>query len=72
MDDFTPYGDTFEQDLLNLDKVLQRCIEMDLCLSNEKCLMLCDQAIVLGHHISNKGIEVDPAKVSVIVNLPKP
>ena len=44
---------------------------MNLFLRNEKCLMLCDQGIVLGHHISNKGIEVDPAKVNVIVNLPR-
>lgn len=72
MDDFTPYKDTFKQSFLNLDKVLQRCIEMNLCLSNEKFLMLCDQGILLGHRISNKGIEFEPAKVSVIVNLPKP
>ena len=52
--------------------VLQRCIEMNLCLRNEFFLMLCDQGIVLGHHICNKGIEVGPTKVSVILNLPKP
>ena len=34
--------------------------------------MLSDQGIILGHHISSKGIEVDPAKVNIIVNLPSP
>ena len=45
---------------------------MNLCLINEKCLMICNQGTVLGHRISNKGIKVDLAKVSVIVNLPRP
>ena len=29
-----------------------------------------EQGIVLGHIISNKGIEVDPTKISVISQLP--
>ena len=69
---FTPYGETFDHFLTNLDKVLQRCIEMNLCLINEKCLMLSDQGIVLGHHISSKGVEVDPTKVKIIYDLPSP
>lgn len=35
-------------------------------------MMLCDQGIVLGNHISNKGIGFDPTKVNVIVNVPRP
>ena len=35
MDDFTPYGRDFQEDLSNLGKVLQRCIEMNLSLSPE-------------------------------------
>ena len=72
MDDFTPYGDTFDQALTKLDKVLHRSIEMNLCLSNEKSLMLSDHNIVLGHHIYNKGIEVDSAKLKNISDLPSP
>lgn len=34
--------------------------------------MLSDQGIVLGHHISSKGIEVDPTKVKIIYKLPIP
>jgi hypothetical protein len=46
---------------------------MNLCLSNEKCLMLSDQGIVLDRHISSKGIEVDPKKVKIylIFQVPK-
>ena len=72
MDDFTPYGDTFEKALTNLEKVLHRYIEMNFCFSNEKCLMLSDQGIILDRHISRKGIEVDPTKVNIIANLPSP
>ena len=63
MDDFTAYGDDYGQALANLDKVLTRCQETNLALSNEKCKMLMTEGIGLGHHISVTGIKVDPAKV---------
>ena len=72
MDDFTPYGVTFEDTLQNLEKVLKRCIEAHLALSTEKCHMMMNQGIVLGHFISFLGIQVDPAKIQVIQNLPIP
>jgi hypothetical protein len=72
MDDFTVYGDDYDQALANLDKVLTRCQETNLALSNEKCKMLMTEGIVLGHHISVTGIKVDPAKIEVITNLPPP
>jgi len=31
-----------------------------------------EQGIVLGHIISKKGIEVDPAKISIVLQLPYP
>ena len=72
MDDFTVYGNTFEEALSNLEKVLIRCQESNLSLSHEKCKMLLTEGIVLGHHLSAEGIKVDPAKIEVIVNLPSP
>ena len=36
----------------------------------EKCHFIVNQGIVLGHVISNKGIEVDKAKVELISKLP--
>ena len=62
MDDFSMYGIEFDESFQNLEKVLIRCIESNLSLSNEKCFMLLTKRIVLGHHISPKGIKVDPAK----------
>ena len=72
MDDITIYGSTFEECLVNLEAVLNRCIENDLVLNWEKCHFMVQQGIVLGHIISKKGIEVDKAKVELIIKLPSP
>ncbi|RVW18460.1 Retrovirus-related Pol polyprotein from transposon 17.6 [Vitis vinifera] len=72
MDDITVYGGIFEECLVNLEAVLHRCIEKDLVLNWEKCHFMVHQGIVLGHIISEKGMEVDKAKVELIVKLPSP
>ena len=72
MDDFSIYGDSFEQCLHLLKLVLQRCMEKNLTLNWEKCHFMVKQGIVLGHEVSNKGIEVDKSKVEVITKLPEP
>jgi hypothetical protein len=70
MDDFFVYGKTFLDCLANLDKVLTRCAEVDLVLNWEKCLFMIKQGIVLRHVISERGIEVDKAKVETVEQLP--
>ena len=72
MDDFSVYGKTFDQCLANLDRVLQRCQEKDLVLNWEKCHFMVREGIVLGHLVSERGIEVDKAKIEVIEKLPPP
>jgi len=72
MDDFSIYGDSFDQCLRHLKLVLQRCIEKNLTLNWEKCHFMVKQGIILGHEISNRGIEVDRSKVKVIAKLPEP
>ena len=72
IEDITLYGSTFEDCLANLETVLKRCIEKNLVLNWEKCHFMVNQGIVLGHVISNKGIEVDKAKVKLISKLPPP
>ena len=41
-------------------------------LNQEKCHFMVNQGIFLGHVISNKGIEVDKAKVELFSKLPPP
>jgi len=72
MDDFIVYGNTFEEALENLEKVLKRCKETNLSLSHEKCFMMFTEGIVLGHHISRDGIKVEKSKVEVISKLSIP
>ncbi|KAJ9175450.1 hypothetical protein P3X46_014002, partial [Hevea brasiliensis] len=72
MDDFTVYGDSFEACLHHLNYVLERCIKKNLVLNYEKCHFMVEQGIVLGHVVSNRGIEVDKSKIDLIVNLPYP
>ncbi|CAJ2679650.1 unnamed protein product [Trifolium pratense] len=72
MDDFTVFGSSYENCLHNLNLVLQKCRETNLVLNWEKCQFMVQECIILGHKVSNKGIEVDPAKVEVISKLPPP
>jgi hypothetical protein len=72
MNDFPVYGKTFMDCLVNLEKVLTRCAEVDLVLNWEKCHFMVKQGIVFGHVISERGIEVDKAKVETVEQLPPP
>jgi hypothetical protein len=72
MDDFSVYGKMFMDCLANLEKVLMRCAEVDLVLNWEKCHFVVKQGIVVGHVISERGIEVDKAKVEMVEQLPPP
>nr|GEZ58547.1 reverse transcriptase domain-containing protein [Tanacetum cinerariifolium] len=72
MDDFSIFGNSFENCLSHLDKMLQRCEDTNLSLNWEKSHFIVKEGIVLGHKISKNGIEVDKAKVDVIAKLPHP
>jgi hypothetical protein len=70
MDDFSMHGMCFESCLKNMEKVLERCGEIDLVLNREKCHFMVKQGIVLGHGISERGIEVAKAKIETVEKLP--
>ena len=72
MDDFSLFGDSFDECLHRLDLVLKRCIECNLTLSWEKSHDMVREGIVLGHVFSDRGIEVDKAKLEIIEKLPPP
>ena len=70
--DFFVVGTCFDKCLDNLELVLKRCEETNLVLNWEKCLFMVKRGIVLGHRISEKGIEVDRAKIVAIKRLTPP
>ncbi|CAN6695155.1 unnamed protein product [Malus baccata var. baccata] len=72
MDDFGVFGNSFDHCLNNLTLILKRCVETNLVLNWEKCHFMVKQGIVLGHIISEKGIEVDKSKVDLVRHLPSP
>ena len=59
MDDFTVYGDSFDSCLRHLDVMLDKCQEKNLVLNFEKCHFMVRDGIVLGHVVSERGIQVD-------------
>ncbi|MFS7913713.1 putative nucleotidyltransferase, Ribonuclease H [Helianthus anomalus] len=58
--------------LMNLERMLKRCMETKLMLNWEKCHIMMTEGIVLGHKISRAGIEVDRAKIDTISQLHPP
>ena len=69
MDDFSVLVKSFDNFLKNLRQTLIRCEETNLVLNWEKCHFMVKEGIVLGHWISERGIEVDRAKVETIEKL---
>ncbi|CAN6707342.1 unnamed protein product [Malus baccata var. baccata] len=72
MDDFSVFGDSFDGCLENLTLILKRCVETNLFLNWEKCHFMVKQGIVLGHIVSERGIEVDKLKIDLVRYLPSP
>jgi len=72
IDDFSIYGNSFNQYLHHLELVHQRCTEKNLILTWKKCHFIVRQENVLGHVISRRGIKVDKVKIEVIAKLLTP
>jgi len=62
MDDFSVHGSSFDNCLGNLEQVLERCDQVNLVLNWEKCHFMVREGIVLGHLVSERGIEVGQSK----------
>ncbi|GKC36205.1 reverse transcriptase domain-containing protein [Tanacetum coccineum] len=64
MDDFLVFGNSFENCLSRVDKMLQRCEDTNLCLNWEKSHFMVKEGIVLGHKISKKGLKLIKPKLT--------
>ncbi|CAN6716373.1 unnamed protein product [Malus baccata var. baccata] len=72
MDDFSVFRECFDNCLDNPTLILKRCVKTNLVLNWEKCHFMVKQGIVLGHIVSEKGIEVDKSKIDLVRHLPSP
>ncbi|KAL0886107.1 hypothetical protein Bca101_010090 [Brassica carinata] len=60
------------EDIMEVFMVPKRCEEKHLVLNWEKCHFMVRDGIFLGRKISEKGIEVDKAKIEVMMSLQPP
>ena len=72
MDNFSVFGNDFENSLAHLTKILEVCVRKRLVLKWEKFHFMVYEGVVLRHIVSGKGLEVDKAKIEVIQNLSLP
>lgn len=70
IDDFSIFGDSFNECLYYIELVLTHCCQKNLTLNWEKWHFMVKNDIMRGHVISNKGIKVDKVKMNLIINLP--
>ena len=72
VDDMMVKSETREGHFAALDKFLARVEKYNLRLNPKKCVFGVTSGKLLGHIVSQKGIEVDPDKVKAIREMPAP
>ena len=65
-------GKARESHTVNLRKFFQRIKEYRLRLNSQKCTFGVTVGKLLGFLVSDRGIEVNPSKIKVILEMPPP
>ena len=71
LDDFCVFGKT-EDHVEQLTKCFEQCKKYGISLNATKCQFVDHFGRLLGHIVGKVGIAVDPDKISLIVNFPRP
>ena len=72
IDDLNVYSENFEQHLIHLKGILEKCKKYGLKLKKEKCKFACEELEFLGHVISKDGLAPDDRKIKAINEFPAP
>ncbi|GLJ30588.1 hypothetical protein SUGI_0605680 [Cryptomeria japonica] len=72
VDDLLAKSLTREGHLEILEKIFDRLEQYHVRLNPKKCVFGVTSGKLLGYIVSSKGIEVDPAKVKAIMDMPPP
>ena len=72
IDDVVIYSPTFEQHLVDLEKVFQALSDAQLTLKASKCCFCRKEMKYLGHVVTPDGIKPDPALVKAVSDFPQP
>ena len=68
LDDIIVFSRTFEEHVERVDKVLKRLRECGLKVNPGKCSFFLNKAKFLGHVVSADGLQVDPEKITAVVD----
>ena len=72
IDDILIVGETFEEHLQNLCKVLDRLCDANLKLKPKKCRFAEREVCYLGYRVSEYGLSTDPEKTETVKEFPRP
>jgi hypothetical protein len=68
LDDLTVFSKKRKYHSKDLFIVLQRCSEHGISLNPKKSVFFVEEGKLLGHIVSNKGIQIDPERVKLSNN----
>ena len=72
LDDITFYSKTNKEHLKHMRKVFEKCRKFGLSLNPKKTIFGLQEGKLLGHIISEKGINIDPQRVEGILQITHP
>ena len=72
IEDIMVYSRSEEEHAMHLRYVLQTLREHQLYAKFSKCEFWPDQVAFLGHVVSKDGFQVDPQKIEVVIDWPRP
>ncbi|CAF5157907.1 unnamed protein product, partial [Rotaria magnacalcarata] len=72
IDDVVIFSPTFEQHIVDLEKVFQALQSANLTLKASKCQFCRREMRYLGHIITQNGIKPDPDLIKSVTNFPQP
>jgi hypothetical protein len=72
LNDITVFSETLEEHIIRLERVLRKLAAADLTIEPKKCQFLKHEARILGHIAGNGEIKMNPEKIKVVMEYPRP
>ncbi|MBW0566776.1 hypothetical protein O181_106491 [Austropuccinia psidii MF-1] len=72
IDDIIIYSETWEDHVQYIDRVLSKCIPINLKISLKKCNLGQQELLALGHKVSGLSLAIDQNKVAAVLQNPVP
>jgi hypothetical protein len=72
LDDLILYSKNRSDNFVHLKRVLMRCRKFGISLNPSKSIFGVTKGNILGHIVSDSGINIDPKMIAIILNFPVP